>query len=331
MLLFDRAGPGIEFLLLAALVLDAYVGDLPWLFRFLPHPIALIGRAIDWCDRKLNRPQRPPGVLRVRGLLTVLVLGSGAVGIGLGLHWLARNYPQGWLVELLVITLMVAQRGLYDHVATVRRALDLDGLVAARRAVSHIVGRDPDALDEHGVARAAIESLAENFADGVVAPVFWYLVAGLPGLVLYKTVNTMDSMIGHRTERYEQFGKVAARLDDAMNWVPARIAGLLIAAGALVTAGTRRADGFGVMWRDHAKHASPNAGWPEAAMAGALGLALNGPRIYGGEVVAAPWVGDGRALAMAEDIGRALAVFRAACTGNALIAGLMLAAWTWLL
>jgi adenosylcobinamide-phosphate synthase len=183
--------------------------------------------------------------------------------------------------------------------------------------VARIVGRDPQSLDRHGVARAAIESLAENFADAVVAPVFWAVLLGLPGLMAYKAVNTLDSMVGYRNDRYRDFGWASARLDDLLTLVPARLAGLMIVAAALVAPGARPGRAAATLWREHDRHPSPNSGWSEAAMAGALGLALGGPRRYPGGVVEESWIGGGRARAEAADIDRALVVFVAACLINA--------------
>ena len=216
------------------------------------------------------------------------------------------------LIGLMASTL-IAQRSLYQHVARVRSAFADGGLAEARRAVSMIVGRDPDQLDEAGVCRAAIESCAENFSDGVVAPVFWLALLGLPGLIAYKAINTANSMIGHRSPRYESFGWAAARLDDLVNLIPARLSGLLVAAVAPVAGGTT-ATALKVMWRDAAKHRSPNAGWPESAMAGALGLALAGPRRYGERIVDDVFLNaEARKDAMPDDIGRALDLLVAAC------------------
>jgi adenosylcobinamide-phosphate synthase len=198
-------------------------------------------------------------------------------------------------------------------VAAVAQALDAGGLFAGRAAVSRIVGRDPESLDEHGVARAAIESLAENFSDGVVAPALYYALFGLPGIFVYKTANTLDSMIGHKTPRHLHFGWAAARLDDLLNLVPARLSGLFLAAAALVTREAQALPALRTMLRDAKKHRSPNAGWPEAAAAGALGLALAGPRRYHGYVVDDPWLGDGHARATSLDIVRALRLYLAAC------------------
>jgi adenosylcobinamide-phosphate synthase len=299
--------------LIGALLLDAAVGDMPRLFRTVPHPVVLVGRAVTWLDIRLNREQRSEHARRVRGILTVAVLVLAAALLGYLVQRLCQAIALGWLVEIVVIAVLVAQRSLFDRVHDVAVALTDGGVAGGRAAVRHIVGRDPESLDAHGVARAGIESLAENFSDGVVAPVFWTLLLGLPGLFIYKTANTLDSMIGHMTPRYRSFGWAAARFDDLLNLVPARLSGLLIALAAALTSQARGGPALRVMLRDAGKHRSPNAGWPEAAIAGALDLALAGPRRYGGEIVADPWLGDGKARAMPLDIHRALLVFAIAC------------------
>ncbi len=311
-------------LLLAGLAIDALFGDMPALFAAVPHPVALAGRAIAVLDRKLNRPERGERRRRTRGIITVIVLVAAASGIGWIVHLVCRGTLIGAAVEAFAVGVLLAQRSLDQHVASVAMALRTGGLLAGRRAVSHIVGRDPRQLDASGVARAAIESLAENFSDGVVAPVFWYLLLGLPGLFAYKTANTLDSMIGHRSPRYRAFGWAAARLDDLVNFVPARLSGFLFAAAAAFAANGRPHRAVVIMLRDAKKHRSPNAGWPEAAMAGALGLALAGPRHYAEGVVNDPWLGDGRAQATPSDIGRALRLYRLA---GLLLAGLVAGAW----
>ena len=301
-------------ILILALGLDWLIGDLPALFRHVPHPVVLIGRAIVLFDRRLNREARSSATRRRRGVFTLVVLVAAAALIGLILSLVAAHYGRwGGIIEIVVVAVLVAQRSLHDHVARVLSALDHDGLAAGRVAVSHIVGRDPASLDSHGVARAGIESLAENFSDGVVAPVLFYLLAGLPGLLVYKTVNTLDSMIGHKTPRHLAFGWASARFDDLLNLVPARLAGLLVGVSALFVPRGRPLKAIRTMLRDAGKHRSPNAGWPEAAMAGALDLALAGPRRYGDIMVTDPWMGDGRARATVEDMRAALRVFRVAC------------------
>jgi adenosylcobinamide-phosphate synthase len=256
--------------------------------------------------------------------VTVVVLVGGAALLGLAVERLCRGSLVGAALEAAMIAVLAAQRSLHEHVAVVAAALANGGLDGGRQAVRHIVGRDPMSLDAHGVARAAIESLAENFSDGVVAPVFWYLILGLPGLFVYKMANTLDSMIGHRTPHYRAFGWAAARLDDVLNTVPAPLSGVLLATAAVFARNGRPGHALAIMLRDGRKHHSPNAGWPESAMAGALGLALAGPRRYAEGLVADPWLGDGRARAGVADIRRGLQLYRLACL---LQGGLLLGAW----
>ncbi len=307
--------PGLDplLVLLGALALDAATGDMTWLFSAVPHPVALVGRVVAAFERRLNRAERGATTRRARGVALVAGLTIAAAALGLVLDALARRLAFGWAAQLAIIAILLAQRSLFDRVRDVARALDRQGLTAGRAAVAHIVGRDPLSLDAHGVARAAIESLAENFGDGVVAPVFWTLIAGLPGLFVYKTANTLDSMIGHRSPRYRSFGWAAARFDDLLNLAPARLAAALLALAAMVIREARAGAALRTMLRDAGKHRSPNAGWPEAAMAGALGLALAGPRHYAELLVADPWLGNGRERATPRDIGRALALYAAAC------------------
>jgi adenosylcobinamide-phosphate synthase len=300
-------------LLIGALLLDATVGDMPRLFRLVPHPVVLVGRAIAWLDIRLNREQRSERARFIRGILAVVILILAAAVLGAAIQVLCGVVPFGGLIEVIVITVLLAQRSLFDRVRDVAVALDDHGLAGGRKAVAHIVGRDPASLDVYGVARAGIESLAENFSDGVVAPVFWTLLLGLPGLFVYKTANTLDSMIGHLTPRYRSFGWAAARFDDVLNLIPARLSGVLIALAAAVAPQARGVPALKIMLRDAGKHRSPNSGWPEAAMAGGLDLALAGPRRYGGAVVADPWLGDGKARATPLDMQRALSVFAIAC------------------
>jgi adenosylcobinamide-phosphate synthase len=313
---FDPWGLGLllaqPMLLFIALVIEAVIGGLPGVWRRVPHPVALLGRLIALLDRQLNRENRSAANRRARGVIVAVVLIVLAGLIGGLLQYAARNLPYGWVLELVVITVLLASRSLYDHVRAVARALDRGGVTAGRDAVRHIVGRDVALLDEYGVARAAIESSAENFSDAVVAPSIWYLLLGLPGLLIYKTVNTMDSMIGYRTPRHEAFGKAAARIDDVMNFFPARLAALMIVWAAAFTPGASPYRAWRTLRRDGYKHASPNAGRPEAAMAGALGLALAGPRPYHGVMKPSPWIGDGVARATAGDIRRALYVYAVA-------------------
>lgn len=318
MFTFGLGGGGLDplILLLIALAVEAAVGEARFLFRVVPHPVRLIGGLVGFLDRKLNREQRSEMDRAVRGLLVVLFVAGLSLGVGVGVAWLTQTYNFAWILELFLVTALIAQRGLYDRVRAVGVALRDQGLGEARRAVSHIVGRDPDRLDEHGVARGAIESAAENFCDAVVAPVFWYVLFGFPGLLLYKAVNTMDSMIGYRTPRHRAFGMTAARLDDALNLIPARLAGLFLALAALFVPTARPGAAFKVMVRDAGKHRSMNGGWPEGAVAGALDLALAGPRHYVGESVADSWIGDGSARATHRDIRRTLYLYVCACLIN---------------
>jgi adenosylcobinamide-phosphate synthase len=314
-------------LLLAGMMLDAAFGDMPALFARVPHPVVIAGRAVAFFERKLNRPQRSERRRRERGVVAVVVLVGAAAAIGWVLQWACRQAPLGAVVEALAIAVMLAQRSLFLHVATVAAALLTGGVPAGRQAVAHIVGRDPASLDGPGIARAAIESLAENFSDGVVAPACWYLVLGLPGLFAYKMANTLDSMIGHHGPRYQAFGWAAARLDDLLNLVPARLSGLLLAAAAAFAGNASPDAAWRIMLRDAKKHRSPNAGWPEAAVAGALGLALAGPRQYAEGAVADPWIGEGTPEAGPLDIARALRLYALACLlSGGLVFGVWLAA-----
>jgi len=310
-------GPGGPVVLLLALFLDVLIGDPRW----LPHPVRAIGLLITWLDAKLNRPKRGEIDRMLRGLVAVVAVVGAAAVVGLLLGLVARDLPFGWCIELVAVALMIAQRSMVDHVVRVMRGLDKGGVKGGRSALKQIVGRDVSKLDEHGVSRAAIESVAESFTDGVVAPVFWYLLLGLPGLFAFKAISTLDSMIGYRTERHASFGMVAARLDDVANWIPARIAGPLMVAAAMFTPSAAPLRALRVMLRDSGKHASPNAGWTEAAMAGALDLALLGPRKYTGAKEAKnAWIGSGRAKATRVDIRRALVLFAISCF---LVAGIV--------
>ncbi len=296
----------------AALLTEAALGYPDPLVRRLGHPVIWAGAAIAWLDRRLNRgrARRARGVVAAFALLAVSGGPAWLVQATL-LHGLPR--PAALAVLAVLASSLLAQRSLWTHVRAVAAGLRI-GLAEGRAAVSHIVGRDPESLDGAGVARAAIESLAENFSDGIVAPALWCALLGLPGIAMYKAVNTADSMIGHRTPRHEAFGWATARLDDVVNLPASRLSALLIA----VAGGGR--DAVRAVLRDAGKHRSPNAGWPEAAMAGALGLRLAGPRVYGTVRVDDSWMGDGRAEATADDIGRALRVFRAACALAAVLA-----------
>ncbi|WP_339853163.1 adenosylcobinamide-phosphate synthase CbiB [uncultured Nisaea sp.] len=310
-------------ILCLALVLDALIGDPPALWRRLPHPVVLFGALIGWGEARWNRVDAGDAARRQGGVLLVVLLLLAAALTGWLLHRLVSFVSYGWLLEAAIASVFLAQRSLHDHVIAVAKAFEADGLPGARRAVSMIVGRDPEQLDEGGVSRAAIETAAENFSDGVVAPAFWYLLAGLPGLLAYKALNTADSMIGHKNARYQEFGWAAARLDDLANLIPARFSAALIWAAAFVTPRGHARSSFRATLRDARLHRSPNAGWPEAAMAGALGLRLAGPRVYSGKKVEDAWMGAGGADAGMGDIRRALVLFRLACGTLILLTGVL--------
>jgi len=308
-------------ILLAALLFDTAVGDPHAFYDRVPHPVALIGRGIAFLDTRWNRPERGNAARRRMGIALVLTMALGLAAIGGAIHWLAVSLPYGWIIEALSVYVLVAQKDLYVHVRAVARALRTEGLAAGRTRVSWIVGRDPAFLDESGVCRAAIESCAESYSDGIVTPIFWYVVLGLPGLCAFKAVSTLDSMVGHKTEKYIDFGRASALTDDAMNWIPARLAGAFLCLAALLWPQTGGRDAWRIMHRDARVHDSPNAGWPESAMAGALGLKLLGPRIYpNNEIIEAPWVGDGEAEATTGHIFRALKLYATACAINGVLA-----------
>ncbi|WP_061028617.1 adenosylcobinamide-phosphate synthase CbiB [Bradyrhizobium sp. CCH5-F6] len=298
-----------------AMAVDALLGWPSWLFVRIGHPVTWLGWLIAAIDSAWNRASDPPTLRRAAGVAGALVV----IALSVVLGWLLQSLlPRGWLEIALIGILawpLVALRSLHDHVAAVAEPLRAGDIVAARDAVSRIVGRDPAALDEAGIARAAIESLAENASDGIVAPVFWGALFGLPGILGYKAINTLDSMIGHRSERYEAFGWAAARIDDAANFIPARVTGFLF-----VLLAPHRSEALSCMTRDARRHRSPNAGWPEAAMAGGLGVRLSGPRIYHGSVTNEPWLNEGARDPRAADIGEALTLYRRAMM---LVAGVL--------
>ncbi len=289
---------------LLALALERLVGYPNALVARIGHPVIWMGRLIALLDARLNNRTRSQGVLAL-----VLLLAATAL-VTVPLAWALRTLPFGWVVEAILATSLLAQKSLRDAVQAVATALTRS-LPEGRVAVSHIVGRDPQALDEAGVARAAIESLAESTSDGVIAPLFFLILGGLPGIALYKAVNTADSVIGHKTEKHLQFGWAAARFDDLLNVIPARLTALLIAGGAFFIKGAHPETAWSTALRDAKKHESPNAGWPEAAFAGALDFRLGGPRSYDGDLVELPSFGTGRADLGPADIARALALYRA--------------------
>jgi len=302
--------------LLAALIADWFWGEPDILWKRLPHPVALFGKAIGFFDRRWNRADESAQLRYRLGSVAVAIVVIGAIVAG---KLLAVLFLQlGWIglvLEAFVVFTLLAQKSLVDHVRAVADGLATGGIEGGRRAVALVVGRDPNLLDRPAVARAAVETLSENFSDGVVAPAFWYAVFGLPGIFAYKMINTADSMIGYKNETYRDFGRTAALTDDLANWVPARISAVLIAAGAFVTLGVPAAkNSLVIALSDAGLHRSPNAGWPESAMAGACGFALGGPRVYPGETVSQAFInGAGKRDMDASDIERAIGVFASAC------------------
>ena len=293
------------------MLIELAIGYPQALVRTIGHPAIWIGALIAALDRAFNREADTPARRRVAGIFAVMTVCAAVGVVALLLQTALLHLPFGLLFVALAASSLIVQCSLHRHVTDVALALEKDSLEAGRRAVARIVGRDTAALDEAGVARAAIESLAENFSDGVVAPVLWMVIGGLPGAALYKAINTADSMIGHRTPRHEAFGWAAARLDDLVNLPASRLGAVLLVAAAALRGGP-----VGPAWRaivrDAPKHRSPNAGYPEAAMAGALGLSLAGPRVYGGVTVDNATMGQGRRDATAGDIRRALSLYRGA-------------------
>jgi adenosylcobinamide-phosphate synthase len=308
---------------LAALVLviENFVGYPSALFKVVGHPVQWIGKLISYIDEGLNDLDATPDQNRYNGMIAIALL---CVAVGVPSYIVAKllsTFTYGWTINVILATAFIAQKSLRDHVGTVDRSLQ-NSLADARKEVAKIVGRDPNALDENGVAKAALESLAENTADGITAPIFWYALLGLPGLVIYKAINTADSMIGHKSEKYLNFGWAAAKLDDLVNLPASRLTGLMFSAAAWVNSKAAAQNALRAMWRDSGKHQSPNAGWPESAMAGALGLRFGGPRQYDGETVELPYMGDGRDVEP-KDIARGLELYDQALIGLLLTAVLL--------
>lgn len=302
---------GFAGAMVVAMAVDALLGWPSPLFAWIRHPVTWLGGLIGAIDAGWNRASASPALRRAAGIAGTLLVIALAVALG----WLLQSLLQFlfswvWIQIALVGVLawpLVALRSLHDHVAAVANPLQGGDIASAREAVSRIVGRDPAALDEAGIARAAIESLAENASDGIVAPVFWGALFGLPGILGYKAINTLDSMIGHRSERHEAFGWAAARIDDVANFIPARLTGFLF-----VLLAPKRSEALSCMTRDARRHRSPNAGWPEAAMAGALGVRLSGPRIYHGSATDEPWLNEGARDPLAADVVGGLTIYRRA-------------------
>lgn len=314
----------------AAFLIEGICGYPRWLYDKIGHPVSWIGKFIACLEQNLNRDDFPWEWRRALGFaaLAVLLLSCFLVASLFQFLFTDEGRPNSiaFCVAAAAVSTLIAQKSLYSHVDDVAVALKRKGLAAGRIAVGKIVGRNVQTLDESGISRAAIESLAENFADGVVAPVFWTVVFGLPGALLYKAINTADSMIGHRTARFEAFGFAAAKLDDLVNFVPARLTALMLCLATSTIRNGRMTDAWRTMLQDSGGHPSPNAGWPEAAAAGALSIRLGGPRIYGEEITKDAFIGSRNRDACAEDIGRALTLYRHACalTGLTLILGALI-------
>jgi len=310
---------------LIAMGLEGLFGYPQRLVAAIGHPVMWVGWLIDRLEARLNDPERGfasrqrRGALALGLVLLAVLIASGAIAL------LLRSVPFGWIAEAILAVSLLAHKGLHDAVLRVIAPLRAGDIAGAREAVSHIVGRDTSHLDESGIARAAIETLAENASDGGIAPLVYLVLFGLPGAALYKAINTADSMIGHRSERYEAFGWAAAKLDDLVNFLPARLTAML-----LIAVARDRAGAWEAVRRDARNHASPNAGWPEAAMAGALGIGLGGPRAYHGETLDLPPMGRGRRDLNAEDIVRAITLYKQALfVVLVLLSGATLG-WLWL-
>jgi len=293
------------FVILGACLIEAMLGYPEPLHRRIPHPVTWLGNLIGLLEHHFNRADWPDKTRRIAGILSVFIVTSVAGGAGLLLDRILAGSIWGLAIAAFVGAFGLATRNLYDHISAIADPLSQRDLPAARQAVGRIVGRDTATMDESDIAVAATESLAESFNDGVIAPLFWFLIGGLAGLFIYKAVNTADSMIGHREERWKAFGWAAARTDDVMNFIPARLAGCLIIAAA---AGS----GWKTMLRDASKHASPTSGWPEAAMAGALGCCLGGLVYYDGVMADRPHLGKG-SKPDAETLGQSLRLYVRAC------------------
>lgn len=305
--------PTLLLLLLAALLLDGLLPDMPWLRRVVPNPRMVIRRLVRFFDRRLNRTRRSARARLVRGLLVTMVMVGLAVLVGWLVGWAARRFAYGWLLELALLVALLGVRATGERMRAVARGVDVGGTETGRAALRPVVGPEVDHLDGHGIARGAIEHGARGFAKAVLGPALWYVLLGITGALIYVTVETMDRVIGYHSPRHAAFGLVAARFDDALSYVPARLAALLLCLAAAFAPTAHPAGALRLMVRDSGRHASPNAGWPVAALAGGLDLALGGPRRRQGRAAPAPWIGDGRARATARDVRRAIYVYAVAC------------------
>lgn len=299
-------------IILLALIIDALVGEPKWFYRIIPHPVVLLGNLTAMLEKNTNKSVNSDWRQFLAGVQTCVAIIGIATIAGYVVAMLCQGFAAGMILLAILASSLIAWRSLYTHVQDVMVGLD-NSLEEGRAAITHIVGRDPESLDESAVSRAAIESLSENFSDGTVAPLFWFVVLGLPGLCAYKAINTLDSMIGHRNERYEYFGKAAARIDDAANYIPARLTALLIIIAACLVNGANAKGALRAVFSNARHHRSFNAGWPEAAMAGAFDIALAGPRVYGGVEVPDRWMNENGAREVGpEHILRALLLYRVA-------------------
>ena len=296
-------------LALLAVLVELVAGYPNAVMKAIGHPVTWMGRLIAYLDARFNDPAKGAEARRRAGAIALFILLVIVGAAAFVLESTLLLLPFGLILAGIACSTFIAQRSLHAHVANVAEALEGGDLDKARQEVAHIVGRDTANLDEAGVARAAIESLSENFADGVVSPVFWICLGGLTGGAVYKAINSADSMIGHHSEKHESFGKPAAQLDDLVSMPGARLSGLLFVAAAALPGGASAQGAWQTMNRDASKHASPNSGYPEAAMAGALGLALGGPRAYEGAETEGAWLGEGKREATATDIHAALDLY----------------------
>lgn len=293
-----------------ALLIERQIGYPAALLSRIGHPVMWFGALISFFETRLNTPDRTSQQRKLAGVVAMGLLLLAVLIVTIGIRTMLSWLPLSWVLEMLIATVFLAQKELGRAVTAVSDALRVS-LAEGRDAVSQIVGRDPQALDEAGVARAAVETLAESTSDGVVAPWFFLVLFGLPGIAAYKAINTADSMIGHLNERYRDYGWAAAKLDDVVNWIPARLSAMLITAGCFFVPGASPSAAWATARRDAKKHDSPNAGWPEAAFAGALGFQLGGPRSYDGELVDLPAFGTGKSALGASDILRAVSLYSA--------------------
>jgi adenosylcobinamide-phosphate synthase len=319
-------------ILVLAIVLDMSVGDPDWIWRKLPHPVVFFGKIISTLDRHLNRIRDNRRMRKRFGILALIIMLALVLIIGVVLSSVFRQFGViGFVIEVIIVAMLIAQKSMSDHIKNIIAPLSSGDIKGARYAVSMIVGRQTSEMNASDVTRSSIESLAENFSDGVVAPIFWYALLGLPGILMYKMLNTADSMIGHKTVEYEDFGWASAKLDDLANWLPARLSSLLIAVSALILIGPKSFKN--VIWtvlNNSSLHRSPNAGWPETAMAGALGIVLSGPRIYGQQTSPELYLNPTGRLDLTHlDLEKAINVFWLSCIVEVIFVVILLTVSVW--